>query len=54
MDLRTFCMFGAAGILPAKKIAHPIIIDSRDYQVVENVQLFLIHLVVKVMAGQGE
>jgi D-sedoheptulose 7-phosphate isomerase len=54
MDLRTFCMFGAAGILSAKKIAHPIIIDSRDYQVVENVQLFLIHLVVKVMAGQGE
>lgn len=53
MDLRTFCMFGAAGVLPAKQIAHPIIINSRDYQVVENVQLFLIHLVVKIMGGQG-
>jgi D-sedoheptulose 7-phosphate isomerase len=52
MDLRTFCMFGAAGVIPAKEITHPIIINSRDYQVVENVQLFLVHLVVKMMAGQ--
>ena len=54
MDLQTFCIFGAAGFLPSKETTHPIIIDSRDYQVVENVQLFLIHLVVKVMAGQKE
>ena len=54
MNLRTFCMFGAAGVIPAREIAHPITINSRDYQVVENVQLFLIHLVVKVMAGQKE
>ena len=51
MNLQTFCMFGAAGVLPAREITHPLIINSRDYQVVENVQLFLVHLVVKIMAG---
>lgn len=49
LALTTFTIFGSRGKELAALSDHGIVLDSDDYQVVENAQLTLIHWLVKVL-----
>jgi D-sedoheptulose 7-phosphate isomerase len=46
-DIESFAMFGIAGESNAHLVDHLLMIDSKDYQIVENTQLSLIHWITK-------
>jgi D-sedoheptulose 7-phosphate isomerase len=48
-NIKTMCIFGEAGRAVSKDVDFPIVVGSEDYQIVENVQLFLVHWIVKFM-----
>jgi D-sedoheptulose 7-phosphate isomerase len=47
--MTTMCIFGENGRENARQVNFPIVVNSFDYQVVENVQLFLVHWIVKFL-----
>lgn len=47
--VKTMCIFGEAGREVSRNVDFPIVVPSEDYQIVENVQLFLVHWIVKFM-----
>ena len=47
--MKTMCIFGEAGREVSNDVDFPIVVSSEDYQIVENVQLFLVHWIVKFM-----
>ena len=49
IGLKTFCILGKKGIDLAEKSDYSIVIESEDYQIVENVQLMLIHWFTKCL-----
>ena len=49
LGLKTFCIVGSRGKDLAKKSDQSILIDSDDYQIVENLQLMLIHWFTKCL-----
>ena len=48
-DIQTMCIFGESGREISHQVDFPIVVNSKDYQIVENVQLFLVHWIVKFM-----
>jgi D-sedoheptulose 7-phosphate isomerase len=48
-QIKTLCIFGEQGRSISDQVDFPIIVNSSDYQIVENVQLYLIHWIVKFM-----
>ena len=48
-NMKTMCIFGEAGREVSRNVDFPILVPSEDYQIVENVQLFLVHWIVKFM-----
>jgi D-sedoheptulose 7-phosphate isomerase len=46
-NIESFAMFGIAGKCNAHLVDHLLMIDSKDYQIVENTQLSLIHWITK-------
>lgn len=48
-QINTFSIFGERGKEVAKKSTHSIILDSSDYQIVENAQMTLIHWITKIV-----
>jgi D-sedoheptulose 7-phosphate isomerase len=48
-QIPTFSIFGAKGKTAAEKSTHSIVLDSSDYQIVENVQMTLIHWITKTV-----
>lgn len=51
MGIKTFAIFGSAGMEVGRRVDFPIIIKSADYQIVENIQLFIIHWIVKALSN---
>jgi D-sedoheptulose 7-phosphate isomerase len=47
--ITSFSIFGSKGSEAAKESDYSLIIDSEDYQIVENIQLILIHWITKVL-----
>lgn len=48
-NLSTFVIVGANGKKTAEQSTHAIVLDSLDYQIVENAQMTLIHWITKVI-----
>lgn len=46
-EITTFCLFGEKGELTSHEVNFPIVIPSSDYQIVENIQLMIVHWLAK-------
>jgi len=49
IQMKTFAIFGSSGQESLNAIDFPIVVDSNDYQIVENVQLIILHWITKVL-----
>lgn len=52
LGLDSACIFGKKGEDSSKDYAHAIVIESDDYQIVENTHMFIIHWLVKELQNQ--
>jgi D-sedoheptulose 7-phosphate isomerase len=48
-QIRTFSIFGEKGKEAAAKTSYSIVLESSDYQIVENAQMTLIHWITKIV-----
>lgn len=48
-EIKTFCIFGKKGKEIAKTSKYSLVLESSDYQIVENAQMTLIHWITKII-----